>query len=87
MSSTDGIGDYDAWKRDAVDIKMADGLIVWSERIVVAERCGTAVRICSPSTAGAGSSMRTVRSAGRPATSRRPRITRRSNDSWTGFGD
>jgi hypothetical protein len=28
MNSTDGIGDYDAWKRDAVDIKMADGLIV-----------------------------------------------------------
>ncbi len=28
MNSTDGIGDYDAWKRGAVDIKMADGLIV-----------------------------------------------------------
>lgn len=28
MNSTDGIGGYDAWKRDAVDIKMADGLIV-----------------------------------------------------------
>jgi hypothetical protein len=28
MSSTDGIGDYDAWKRGAIDIKMANGLIV-----------------------------------------------------------